>query len=224
VDLRWIECFVEPEALGDLPVGRVAQHGLAATHQHRHVERRDLEAIQQHLHVGVAVEVEVGIGMRIAGEEFLHPQRSGAVIRANDDGIADSLRDELHAAQDESPHEDLADLGVGLHQRQQVFAAHLDHFTGLADTGPHQRAAPGEHVDLARKLPRAEQGEPLFPARGGSEDLDLSRGDEKEGRHRIAGLVQHLAALWAAGGHARPPAQSARQSAAGRFARRRTWP
>ena len=32
------------------------------------------------------------------------------------------LRDQLDAAQDEGAHQDLAQLGVGLHEREQLFA------------------------------------------------------------------------------------------------------
>ena len=45
-------------------------------------------------------------------------------------------RDQLDAAQDERPHQDLAQLGVGLHQREQLLAIELDHFTRLDGAHP----------------------------------------------------------------------------------------
>ena len=50
---------VEAEAVGDLLVGRVAQHDLAAADEDGHVRGGDVEAVQQVLDAGVAVEVEV---------------------------------------------------------------------------------------------------------------------------------------------------------------------
>ena len=111
---------------------RIAQHDLAAADQHRHVGDVDAEAIEQLLDVGVAIEIDVGVGMAVAGEELLDAQRAGAVHRADEDDVAEAVRDQLDAAQDERAHQDLAELGVGLHQRQQVFAIELDHLARLA--------------------------------------------------------------------------------------------
>jgi hypothetical protein len=50
-------------------------------------------------------------------------------------------------------HEDLAQLGIGLYEGEQLFASELDHLTRLADAQAPQRPAAGDHVALARELP-----------------------------------------------------------------------
>ena len=57
-DLRLIDRLVEAETVGDLPIGRVPQHHLAAADHHRHVVDGDLETVQQLLDVGITVEVD----------------------------------------------------------------------------------------------------------------------------------------------------------------------
>ena len=52
--------------------------------------------------------------------------------RADQHDVAEAVGDQLDAAQDERAHQDLAQLGVGLHQRQQVAAIELDHLAGFA--------------------------------------------------------------------------------------------
>ena len=42
------------------------------------------------------------------------------------------MRDQLHSANNEGPHDELAELAVGLHERQQMFAIDFDHFARLA--------------------------------------------------------------------------------------------
>ena len=69
---------------------------------------------------GSLVEIDVGIRMPVAVEELLDPQRAHAVDRADHDHVADVLRDELDAAQDERPHHGLGEVAVGLDHRQQL--------------------------------------------------------------------------------------------------------
>ena len=63
--------------------------------------------------------------MAVARQELLDAQRAGAMTRADEHDVAEPVRDQLHPAQDEGAHEDLAQLAVGLHQRQQVLAIQL---------------------------------------------------------------------------------------------------
>ena len=51
---------------------------------------RDVEAIEQLLHVGVAIEIDVGVGMAVAGQELLDAQRAGAVRRADEHDVAEA--------------------------------------------------------------------------------------------------------------------------------------
>jgi hypothetical protein len=75
--VRLVDRVVEPEAVGDLLVGRVPEHELAPADHHRHIRDRDVKAIQQHLDVGLAIEVEILVRMAVAGQELLDAQRPG---------------------------------------------------------------------------------------------------------------------------------------------------
>jgi hypothetical protein len=68
----------------------------------------------------------------VARQELFHSQRAGAVRRANHDDISKLAGDQLETADHERPHENLAQLGVGLNQGEQLFTLELNHFTGLA--------------------------------------------------------------------------------------------
>ena len=114
--VRLIDGVVEAEALGDPAVARVAQHGIAAADEDRDVGLGHVEAIEHLLGVGVAIEIDVGERVAVAREEFLHPQRAGAVRRAEHDNVAEAVGDQLDAPEDEGAHEDLAQLGVGLNE------------------------------------------------------------------------------------------------------------
>ena len=67
--------------------------------------------------------VDEGIG--VAGEELAQAQRVGRMARPQQHGVALPRRHQPHAAQDESAHEDLAQLGVGLHHVAQALITDL---------------------------------------------------------------------------------------------------
>jgi len=150
--VRLIDGVVEAQALGDLLVARIPQHGVAATNQDGHIGCTDMKPIEQLLRVEVAIEIDVVVRMTVTSQKLPHPQRAAAVHRANQDNIPKATRNQFDAAEDERPHEDLTQLGVGLYEIEQPLAIELDHLTRLADTHPRQRPAAGEHVAFAREL------------------------------------------------------------------------
>ena len=74
----WSIASLKPRQSAISLVGRVAQHRVAAADQHRHVGDGDVKAIEQRLHAGVALEVEVGVRMAVARQELLDAQRARA--------------------------------------------------------------------------------------------------------------------------------------------------
>lgn len=98
-------------------------------------------------------------------------------------------------AQDEGAHEELAELAVGLQQRQQVFAIELDDFARFAGARPDERRAAGEHGDLAGELTGAMGGNERLGGAGWPNNLDLARRDDEKRHDVIARFDQHLAAL-----------------------------
>ena len=190
-----VDRVVEAEAFGDLLIGRVPEHHLAPADQQGHVGDGDLEVVQEVLHAGVPVEVDGRVRMSVARQELLDAERARAMARPHEHDVSQPLRDQLHPAEDEGPHDDLAQLAVGLHERQELLAIQLDHLARLAGARPEKRAAPGEHVDLAAELTRSVQGDERFGGSGRPDDLDLTGGHDEERHDLVARLDEHLPAL-----------------------------
>ena len=135
-----IDTFIEPQAFSGRLVRRIPQHQFAAADKDRNVCGRHSKAIEQLLSIGLSVEVDVRVRMPVPDQELLDAQRTGAVGGTNKDHIAVPSGNQLHAPKDECPHEDFAQLGVVLHERQELFAIQFDHFAGFADPRSRQRA------------------------------------------------------------------------------------
>ena len=121
-----IDLLVETETLRDLRVRRISQHGIAAADQHRDISGADLKPVEQLLRLAVAIEIDVVERMPVPRQELPSPERSGTVRRADDDDVTQIARDQLEAAQNEGPHQDLAQLGIGLDQREQLLAIEFE--------------------------------------------------------------------------------------------------
>ena len=102
------------------------------------------------------------------------------MIRSEQDDVAEAVGDQLDAPQDERAHQDLAQLGVGLHQREQVAAIELDHFSRFAGARPHQRPAVRQHVDLAGELSAPMHGDHRLAVVRELHDLDRPLTDQEE--------------------------------------------
>src|SRR3954454_8512884 len=136
--------------------------------------------------------------MAVARQELLHPERRRAMHRANEHDIADAARDQLDATEDECAHEKLAELAVGLHQRQQLLARQLDHLAALDGPLPDESAASGEHVDLAGELSRSMDGYEHFAGCGQLHCLQRTRSDDEKRHDLRTRLEEHFTALDAA--------------------------
>src|SRR5712691_10612257 len=96
--------------------------------------------------------------MAVARQERLDAERASGMTRPDEYDVADPLRHQLHPTEEEGPQEDLAQLAVGLHQREHVVALDLEHCARLPRAHTDDPAATREHSDLARKLPRSQDG------------------------------------------------------------------
>lgn len=72
--------------------------------------------------------------MAIACQEFLKAQGVGGMAGTQQANVAYTLRQQLRAAEDEGAHQDLAQLSICLHRREEIVAAELD---------PRRTASPG---------------------------------------------------------------------------------
>src|ERR1700736_2759213 len=99
--------------------------------------------------------------------------------RSDEHHVSESVRDHLHSAEDEGPHQDLAQLAVGLHQRQQLVAVDLDHLAGLAGDCAVERAPPRKRADLAGELSRSMDRYQLFGIARGAENFYATCDDDE---------------------------------------------
>ncbi len=187
-----IDRLVQGEAVGDLLIGGVAEHGLAAADQVGHLGDGNMEAIEEVLDALVVVEIDEGVREPVSREKFLDAQRAGVVVRADQDDVAESARDQFHAAQDEGLEQDLAHLAVGLDEPHQLFMIEVDRLAGRIRADLHERGAPRKHVDLSREHAGPADGDESFSRRGPSGDLDFAFGDEKQVGNALARFEQHL--------------------------------
>ena len=112
------------------------------------------------------------------------------------DDVAHAVRDELDAAQDERAHEDLAELGVGLHQRLQGRRGpSRPPRPPRRDADAEQRAAARQHVHLAGELAGTVFGDQRLAVLAEPHDLELPLGHDEEGDDRGPFLDEHFPRL-----------------------------
>src|SRR5262245_54884988 len=100
--------------------------------------------------------------------------------RTDQHNISKASRNQLYAAQDERSHDDLAELAVGLHERQQLIALELDQFAGFANAYLNNGGSARQHAGLAGKLPGTEVGNELLAHLRRSDDMEASCCDNEE--------------------------------------------
>ncbi len=184
---------VEPEAVGDLGVARVLQHLLTAADEDGDVAGGDVELVEQRLHVRVALDVDVLVGVAVAHQEGLHPQGRRRVERAQDHHLAEAAREQPDAPQDVRPDEQLRQLAVGLHHRLQVRRVHAQH----AQLGPgppaHQDVPPGQLGDLPGELARHVHVDQLLAGPARVHHLELPLEDDEHPQAHLTRVEEDLA-------------------------------
>src|SRR5208283_5813777 len=96
------------------------QNCLSISNDNRHFLCLHLESVQQLLRSLVGVEIDVGVGMRIAAKKLANPEGIGAVAGAYHNEVAESAADQRKPAQDKRPHENFAQFSVGSNHLAQT--------------------------------------------------------------------------------------------------------
>src|ERR1044072_4932081 len=107
--------------------------------------------------------------------------------RTDDHDVADSLRDQLDATQDECAHQDLAELVVSLYQGDERVAFDFDPLARLTHAGTEQRPPPRDHVGFTGETPRRVHGDQRLARPIRAYDLQLARLHHEERDDVIAG-------------------------------------
>jgi hypothetical protein len=98
VHSRVVDVSVETEALRDLGVRRIPEHGTAGANHDGHVVQSDAKPIQQLLRGAVTVEVDVVKRMSVTRQELFDAKRAGAVSRAYDNDVAQIVCDSKNSS------------------------------------------------------------------------------------------------------------------------------
>ncbi len=159
---------VEAQTVGDLLIARIAEDLVPPADEHRDVRDGDVEALHQLFDVRLAIEIDLRVGVVVAGQEVAYSQRAGAMIGSDENRVAEVALDQAQAAKDEGAHDDVAQLRVGLNDHAQILELDLDDFAGFDCLDPDQREPARERTDLARELAGTQLGEPVVAPVGGS--------------------------------------------------------
>jgi hypothetical protein len=75
----------------------------------------------------------------VAHQKLFDPKRTGRKGRADEYNISDAGRDQLNPPENEGPHQDVADLSIGLHYSQHLLAIYLDQLARLGGAFERER-------------------------------------------------------------------------------------
>ena len=115
------------------------------------------------------------------------------MARADEHHVAHAGGHHCRAAQNESPHQDRPEFGMGLDQRQHLVAIQFDGFPWLRDAHAKERPAARKQVHLARELARTmDPNRGLHSARG-VDHLQFARDHEVKGYGAVARFNEHRA-------------------------------
>ena len=103
-------------------VGREQDRAVGAEHEHVVVRASVLR--EQRRHRGVVTRVDRVVGLTIAAEKVLQPMEVRGLRRTDQNGAAPSGLDQPDAAQDQRPHDPLAELRFGHDQCPQSIGGH----------------------------------------------------------------------------------------------------
>jgi hypothetical protein len=184
---------VVAEGVRQLLDRRAAEHLRVATDDDGNVAHGDAEALEHVLDVRFPLDVDVVEGMSVAQQELLQAQGARAVMRADEHHVALPTHDQADAAEDERPHDELAQLGVRLHQGAERVAGHLQHLAVLRRQATDQAAPASEHAHLTGELPGLHPDDGTLAVLARQHDLERSPEKDVEPGVLRALLEEHLA-------------------------------
>ena len=191
---RLVEAGTEAQAFCHLPLARVAEHCAPPAQDHRHVLDAHAEALEQVLDVGRGLDVEVGVRLAVASQEFLELQRARRVPGPDENGIAQTARDTERPAQEKDAHQDVAELHVSDDDAPQTFAADFEDRPVLTDARGYERLPPSQHVELADELAATFRADQLLTEQGDAQDVGRALEHDVEVWARLPLLDENLTA------------------------------
>ena len=177
-----IDCDVQSQTIGELLNRGIFQHRTRAANDHWNFVELHLETVKQFLGSLVGVEIDIGVWMFIASKKFAQAEGVGRMPRTDQDDVALPLVYQLQPAQDESPHENFAQLRIPGNERPQGVPSKFQELARFGDAAPYQASPAGDHGHLARKLTGIVFCNQLLTGEAGLNNLHAS-GKQNEKRH-----------------------------------------
>src|SRR5262249_23583201 len=189
-----VDAHVEAEMVCDLLIARPLQYRLAAADHHGYIGPVHVEAIQQVLHVGVMVKVEILEGVAVTGEQFLDAKGRRGSTGADEQRVANPLCHHGDASMNQGPHEHVADLGVCLNEGVHLVTCQLDDFARFTDAQTRLRRTTEDHADVPGELSRTENRDEKVAKARRANDLDFTSLQHKKRYVRLTALDQDFSA------------------------------
>ncbi len=146
-----------------------------------------MKALDQRLPARIGVRVEQLARVTVAREEPFEPQHIAIVGAADDDGAAGAGLKQPDPAQDQRPHDPLAQLGLFDQKVAQPARRDQKRLGRLSSHGIHQGRAAGKLRQFAHERARTVGHDRVGMVEAALADLDLSRQDEEGARRDFAG-------------------------------------
>ena len=178
------------------PLNRgIAHHAAAVADDHRNLFGPDLEAVQKFLGRLVGIEIDVGVRMSVPAEEFAQAEGLRGVAGTHQDEVAEALPDEGQAAQNEGPHENLAQLGVRAMRARRPSALSSRNSPAAGDAAAHEGTLPGDHGHLAGELAGVVGSDGALAVQAWLDDLHAAGEQNIERDFGVPGFEQDIAGL-----------------------------
>lgn len=133
--------------------------------------------------------------MAVASEKFAQAERLRGVAGAEKDEAPVAAADEFEAAEDESAHENFAELGVFGDERAEGVTGEFDEIARFNDASANKDAAAGNHGEFAGETAGMMDGDGAFAVEARLHNLHAPGKNDKEGYVGVAEIEKNFAAV-----------------------------
>jgi len=133
--------------------------------------------------------------MAVTGEKFAQAEGLRRVAGAEKDQAPIAAADEFEAAEDESAHENFAELGIFGDERAESVAGEFDEIAGFDDASANDDAAAGNHGDFAGEAAGTMDGDGAFAVKARLHNFHAAGKDDEERDIGVADIEKNFATV-----------------------------
>src|ERR1700745_1401839 len=133
--------------------------------------------------------------MAVTGEKFAQAEGRRGVPGAEKDQAPVAAADEFEAAEDESAHENFAELGVFGDERAEGVASEVDQIAGLDDSSSAPHAWAGNHGEFGGEAAGTMDGDGAFAVEARLHNFHAAGKDDKERDVGVTDIEKNFAAV-----------------------------